>query len=73
MCKVSKPELLEEYVNTIVDSMDLDDLCSYVSSSMYEAYMKLDIDAIKEELLDLAYFDLYEKYFGPLPEEYIDE
>lgn len=68
-----KGDLIDEYVTDIINSMDSGDMWSYVYDVMTYSYEDKEEEEIKQELLDCHMFELYEKYFGPLPDEYKDE
>ena len=64
-----KDELIEDYVNIIVDSMSMDDLVSYVSEDLVNFCEKLTDSELKEEISltldDEVYEELVENITNP--------
>lgn len=46
-------ELKENYINMIIDGMDMDSLCQMAFDLLLDSYKDWDEDDIKEEILDL--------------------
>ena len=64
-----KDELIEDYVNIIVDSMSMDDLVSYVSEDLVNFCEKLTDSELKDEISltfdDEVYEELVENITNP--------
>ena len=64
-----KDELIEDYVNIIVDSMSMDDLVSYVSEDLTNFCEKLTDSELKDEISltldDEVYEELVENITNP--------
>ena len=56
-----KDELIEDYVNIIVDSMSMDDLVSYVSEDLVNFCEKLTDSELKEEITLTLDDDMYDE------------
>ena len=56
-----KDELIEDYVNIIVDSMSMDDLVSYVSEDLVNFCEKLTDSELKDEISLTLYDEVYEE------------
>ena len=46
-------QLKENYINMIIDGMDMDSLCQLAFDLLLDAYEDADETAMKEEILDL--------------------
>lgn len=46
-------QLKENYINMIIDGMDMDSLCQMAFDLLMDAYDDADETAMKEEILDL--------------------
>lgn len=46
-------QLKENYINMIIDGMDMDSLCQMAFDLLMDAYEDADEAAMKEEILDL--------------------
>ena len=64
-----KDELIEDYVNIIVDSMSMDDLVSYVSEDLVNFCEKLTDSELKDEISltldDETYDELVDNITNP--------
>ena len=65
-----KDELIEDYVNIIVDSMSMDDLVSYVSEDLVNFCEKLTDSELKDEISlkldDEVYEELVDNVTNPM-------
>ena len=65
-----KDELIESYVELIVDSMDYKDLISYVTNDMTEFLEKLTDSELKEEISLTNDEELYDELVDNVTQQY---
>ena len=65
-----KEELIYQYVDIIVDSMDMKDLISYVTNDMTEFLEKLTDNELKEEISLTNDEELYDELVDNVTQQY---
>ena len=65
-----KDQLIEQYVDLIVDSMELEDLVSYVTNDMTEFLEKLTDNELKEEISLTNDEELYDELVDNVTQQY---
>ena len=63
-------QLKENYINMIIDGMDMDSLCQMAFDLLMDAYKDCSEDDIKEEILDLYDEEMLE---GLMPVEEVSQ
>ena len=65
-----KDELIEDYVNIIVDSMSMDDLVSYVSEDLVNFCEKLTDSELKDEISLTLDDEMYDELVDNVTQQY---
>ena len=65
-----KDELIEDYVNIIVDSMSMDDLVSYVSEDLVNFCEKLTDSELKDEISLTLDDEMYDELVDNVTHQY---
>ena len=65
-----KDQLIEQYVDLIVDSMELEDLVSYVTNDMTEFLEKLTDKELEEEIVLTNEQELYDELVDNVTQQY---
>ena len=70
LTQAQKDELIEQYVDILIDSMDHKDLIHYVSQTMIEFLEKLTDNELKDEISYTNNPELYEELVDNVTQQY---